>query len=122
MHKPSMILAQVIPTSTPMWAVLTDDNGEPVFHRVACLGVMEHQQVPARVVVGMISVEQHLNPADSDTHHVGYAYYGEGGPPDPSEWRIRCQKRVKELREKEAAAAQSPIIVPDKTVVDPFTN
>jgi hypothetical protein len=114
MSKP-MLLAQVIPTSGPLHAVLVNDDGTPAFLPVVCIGVLEHPEHPVRVVAGMIADGQHIEPADRLAKHVGYTHC-----PNPEAWAERCQAKLAEIRAAEEAAKQNRIVLPEGKVVRPW--
>lgn len=95
-------LRQIVPTAVPLWAVFADEDGEPVFAAVACVGILADEK---RQLVAGFCVGEHLEPADHKPHFVGYA---DQWDPDP--WRGRCAQKRQALRE---AARKQAIVIPD---------
>jgi hypothetical protein len=109
-----MVLGHAFPCSHTLYAVVADAEGNPVFHRVHCMGMLQNQH--HCVAVGMIDSEGHLEAADSLPAHVGYAT--EFATKD--EWAAKCAARRAELVAAEAEKAKSKILVPDRTVKPVF--
>lgn len=112
------MLLQMIPPQCDLWAIFTDEDGEPEVAKVTNLGLFEgrnDKNAVSRQVVcyaihkDMNRDEVHLFPADFFPDFVAVAY-----SPDPEPWREKAKAKRAALTKKAAdEAAGKSIIVPN---------
>lgn len=112
------VCMQIVPTRHEQWAVLTDDDGKPVFCRVLCHAIyalgMDKDGFDQRVVCGVTDGNEggHMAPLDFEDNFVGYA-----DKPDTNLWSQRCVEKRAELVRAAAELKASKLYVPGKKSV-----
>lgn len=104
-----------IAPTVPIWAVLADEEGKPIFQPVVAIGVFNDDIANTRLSACMVALD-HLFAADFLEHFVGYSH-----TPDDADgkWSAKCAARREQLNEKKRNP--SPIIVPDEKKIQ-FPN
>lgn len=107
-----MTILQIVPSSTPAWAVFADNDGNPAFEPVVCWACVEFppkgEEIPRRAIVG-ISMGRGTKPADAMPNFVSFATSTD----NPDQWNDACKTKRAGIVAAEAAQAKTGLYIPD---------
>lgn len=108
-----ILLPGLIAPKREMYAVFTDDAGEPVFEPVVAYGIFEVDEVDqerGRRLVAAFSQGEHIESADFKPNFVSLTSPSFGEAPSADDWRERCKAKRVEIEEEKA---RQKIVIPN---------